>query len=495
MEPRIAAVWAPDVPLQALLRASAELRDVPLAVLSGASVEGNAVLLAVNEPAQRAGITPGLTAAQARARCPDLALRLRAPTLEGSLADALGDVVHALSPRVDLGEAAAGWAFGDASGLEAVIGDGAAVVRAAVRLAGKLGIAVKVGVARTKSLARLVARYGGEVLAAGDEQAYVTGLPVAALEPSPELSARLTRLGLRTIGELLRLPARAVATRLGAEAARLLAWARGDEEGLRFVPTPAPLSFCERLELDWEIDNLEPLAFVLSGLLERAVSRLALRGFCAGDVSLTLGYAQGVWERRVAVAAPTREVRPLLDLCRLALAEAPPQEPVVRVAVSLAPEALRPQQLDLFVRAGPAPEKLAVLLQRLAAVCGREGVGSPRLLDTWRRDAYEVQPFSAPSGSPAVSPALPEAPRVRSLRRCRPPRPIEVVCQGTRPARLLGELSGRVTQALGPYRLSPSWWHEEPQAARDVYDVALAGGAVCRLSREGERWLLEGVYD
>ena len=55
-----------------------------------------------------------------------------------------------------------------------------------------------------------------------------------------------------------------------------------------------------------------------------------------------------------------------------------------------------------------------------------------------------------------------------------------------------------VTQASGPWRTSGAWWDAAGlHWDRDEWDVALADGSLCRLSRDrvSGTWFLEGVID
>lgn len=109
------------------------------------------------------------------------------------------------------------------------------------------------------------------------------------------------------------MPRRQLAARLGAQGPMLHRQAYG-EENEPLSPTPPPLCISESVELDDAVDNLEPLAFLLRGLLDRAVSRLVALCQACGDFTLQLELdPRGREERRVAVAVPTREVAPLLD--------------------------------------------------------------------------------------------------------------------------------------------------------------------------------------
>jgi protein ImuB len=515
-ETRIAALWGPDWPLQALVRAEPDLAARAVAV-DGSRSEVGGVLVAVTRKASEVGVAPGMRASQARALCPELLVRRRDPTLELSATEALRDLALAFSPRLELDAARAGWAYVDVSGLERLVGPTTAVARGLARAGEKLGLELRVGVARTKTLARLVTRAlllpeafhgalstdaeGWAVLPADErrERAFLARLPIAVLEPDRDVAVSLGRFGVKTVAELWEMPRQRLAARLGPGAVRLYRESLGEEQDGGLAPTPRPTELVERTLLDWAIAELEPLSFVLRGLVDRLVGRLTLLGLAAGDLRLSFGYeSHGGCERVVKVGTATRDVRALLELCRVHLAEHPPEAAVSSVAVSAAPESLRPRQLSFFAPAGPAPEKLAVTLARLRALCGADRVGAPWPLDSWLSDRFAVEPFSleAADGPSEVDAA--EHPAPMCLRRYRPPVEVEVLCAGERPASISGR--GRVLQCAGPFRRCSPWWEDGngPRADEvDHFDVTTDDGRIHRLAHDLARrcWWLEGWYD
>src|SRR5207245_2905690 len=82
------------------------------------------------------------------------------------------------------------------------------------------------------------------------------------------------------------------------------------------------------------------------------------------------------------LAAPTRDVKTLLTCLRVELEARPPRAAVERVVLAAVPEVVRAAQLGLFHPPGPAPERLATTLARLAALCGPDRVGAPALVDS-----------------------------------------------------------------------------------------------------------------
>ena len=262
--------------------------------------------------------------------------------------------------------------------------------------------------------------------------AFLAPLPIealfAAVDADQELVATLRRWGIRRIGELATLPSGGVALRLGAGGARLAQIARG-EAGEALVPRPEPLVFEEGLELDWPVEDLGGLVFVVRRLVENLVARLTCRGLSASGLTVQLKLDRGWVDptaragagtevRSVSVAAPTRHVPTLVELARLALERTPPTGPVTALSVQLAPSRARPSQLAFFEPAGPSPDKLATTLARLAALVGEDRVGSPQLPDS-HLNVFTLAKFQPP---PAIESGKPLGTPPKSILGASPPR-------------------------------------------------------------------------
>lgn len=490
---RIACLYVPDFPLAAWLRGEPELRGAAVIVADGPTPRAR--LVAVSAAARRRGVGEGMTAAQALAVAGDLVVRAASAEAERAAHAALADVAYSFSPRVEDGEPGTVWF--DADGLGGLFASEHELAQAALRRAAACALDAAVGIAGSKVSAELAARDGGgcAVVPPREEWRLLAPLSLDRLAPSPALCETLRRWGLRTLGDLAALPASAVATRLGPEAAALARRARG-EDAHPLAPRPLPLCFEEVSELDWSVDALEPFLFVVRGLLDRLVARLEVRGLVCGDLRLSLGLVDhGRDERTVTVAAPSNAVKALLTLVRVHLEAQPPRAAVERVRLAAVPERLRAAQLDLFRPAGPAPAQLAATLARLGALCGEGAVGAPAVADSHRPDAYALAPFAASASAPVV--AEPAAPPPLAVRAVRPPQPLEVFCQRDRPdfVRAPG-CQGRVVSLAGPWRLAGEWWRADT-LQRDYYDAQLTDGGLYRLYYDPTRqqWFLDGVYD
>jgi len=504
--PRTACLLIPNLPLAAELRAHPELGGEPLAVASGCGPR--AELIAVSEEAARRGVLNQTSVAHARTVCSELNVRVASPALGIAARAALLDAALSVSPRATEAPRSSG-AFAaeaavylDASGVDALFHSEAGFAAALCARAQRLGLPGNVAVASSRQIAHIAARRlsgPGEtfLLAPGREAAFLAPLPIDILDPKDALAEALTRFGVYTVSDLLALPRRALRSRLGPEAMRLVEIAQGRETG---APLPAPSSarLLESIDLEFPIDRLEPLAFVIQGLLSRLLARLEARHLACSDLSLTLHREDGARDaRRIGAAAPTLDLRVLVRLVCHALESHPPQGAVESVGLETEGRPIQSDQLDLFRPAGPAPAVLSRTLAELEALCGDGRIGSPRVADHHHPGAFQMVPFQPGTAhTPRQSPG-PLAGNL-AIRALRPPLDASVrVCQGL-PEHIRSAIAnGRVLQIAGPWRTTGGWWSREEHFAFDSYDVQTADGTVSRLRFDHLRkhWQIDAVYD
>ena len=496
---RVACLRVADLLRVAELRAHPELAGRPLAIAAGSGPR--AELVAVSPEAARQGVRTGNSAVHGRAACAALAVRIASPALERVAGGALS-----ASPRAwPVPRAAGPWTAEaavllDASGIASLFRSEAGFAGALCERARRLGLPAVAAVASSREIAQIASRtlrQPGEtlVIASGAEAAFLAPLPFDLLDPDDELAAGLLRFGVRRLGELAALPRRSLATRLGPGALALadLAEGRGSPVAL---PEPASPRAEEAVDLEHPVDRLEPLAFVLRGLLSRLAARLEVRGLACADLDLSLDLEGGARDvRRVGVASPTGDVRVLLRLAVLALEAQPPAAPIEAVCVGSEGRPVRSDQLDLFRPAGPAPAALGRTLAELEALCGDGRVGAAFPADDHRPDAFELRPFAPRAREPArelsVAPAL-------ALRLLRPPLGARVRSTAGRPVWVASPVAnGHVVAAAGPWRTSGGWWSPERRFAIVHYDVQTSDGTLVRLRHDALRgaWSVDAVYD
>jgi len=230
------------------------------------------------------------------------------------------------------------------------------------------------------------------------------------------------------------------------------------------VPAGVDEAFEESLDLEWPIDGLEPLSFVLARLFDPLCERLEHgdRGAVVLRVTLTL-VNKARHERIVELPAPMRDARVLRTLALLDLESNPPPAAVDRVTVAVDVTEGRVLQFGLFARALPT-DTLATLLARLGALMGSDRVGSPSLVDTYRPGAFAMAAFDPPRTFTTSNPQspIPNHKSAAVLRRFRSSIPARVVLKNGRPVHVTtdrrGFAGGRVERSEGPWRSSGDWW-------------------------------------
>ncbi len=444
-------------------------------------------------------------------------------SLSPSIPGVLESVARACSPRVEPhGDDVV---VCDARGLTRVIGEPAVIAEEMRRMAWDRGVGVRVAIAGTHTAAWLLAhvRSGLTVVTPGEEAHTLARLPMTALAMLPECRARifsdvlntLDRWGVATLGDLARLPRADVSSRLGLAGARLHQAAWGEDD-IPLVPIKEAPRFIERVELEWPVDGLEPLSFVLARVCEALSDALerADRGAVTITTRLTL-VNKTLAERTLTLPAPMRDAKVLRTLILLDLEAHPPGTDaehfagidIVEVELGVTPG--RIVQKSLLAHDVPAVEDIATLVARLQALMGESRVGAPVVLDTHDPRKSSLKPFVAPAAALSARarqrPQHPVALRphpVATIRRFRIPMAVRVATDHGAPVRIVlserGMSEPRITHRAGPWRTSGQWWTADRDTwNRDEWDVSVETGVVYRLARDRatDRWEVEGVID
>ena len=412
-------------------------------------------------------------------------------------------VALAHSPRVE--DAGAGCIYLDASGLQGLFG---ADVRLAERLrdaAFAAGLAIRVGVAASRLGALAAARLGSgvTVVEPGGDAASLAAAPLSLLPLSESLATRLSRWGLRTLGELAALPTAGLFERAGSEGVQAQRLARGEDPRPLASWRPVP-AFEESVECEWGLETLDPVVERLSELAMQLCGRLAARGLAADGFEWLCRLAGGrAHEGALTPAVPLTEAAAVTGLLRLALEARPPRGIVEGLTLRARPTRAAAIQESLTDPSRPSPRFLAATMNRLVALVGSDRIGAPALLDSHRPDAVGLGAYASPSplggegrvrGS-AVRGRSPGNAPVLALRRLRPPAPASVTLASGRPVAMRSSrLAGRIVAGVGPWRSSGEWWTTQPWL-QDEWDVELADGTLCRLAHDGSAWHIAGIYD
>jgi protein ImuB len=448
-------------------------------------------------------------------------------------AGVLAEIARACSPRVEShGDRAVVF---DASGLARVIGPPRQIASEVAALAYEQmgqGLMVRIALAPTMVAAWLMAhaQIGQTVVEPSRMLSMLGELPLSVLATLPGATGPRKKLrmnaldaferwGLRTLAQVAKLPRKDVRARLGEEGVLLHKAACG-EDGSPLVPAGAAPEFLERIVLEWPIEGLEPLTFVLSRLCDALSVSLERADRGAVEVTTRLKLVnRTMHERSLNLPAPMRDAKVLRTLIVLDLESNPPSAGIDEVTVDCDVAPGRIVQGSLLERALPSPEQIATLTARLRALAGEARVGAPQLLDTHDDRVIAQAPFAPGETAWSKIPARSPRPMTQSdsvngrpiaerkdaptvLRRFRLPVPARVVVERGGPVRVVSSSAaipgGNIVNRAGPWRTSGRWWtSDKTKWDRDEWDVELAGGGCYRLARlrDSGAWEIEGEID
>jgi protein ImuB len=350
-----------------------------------------------------------------------------------------------------------------------------------------------------------------------------------------EIQETLRLWGVRTFREFAELPVAGVSERLGQDGLKLRELASGKTYRHLKLRQAAP-EFRNAIELEYPIAELEPLAFILARLLNQICANLNAYALATNALEVELKLERGAThEIKLNLPYPMRDHKVFLKLLLLDTEMRPPSAAVVGVAINCEPVKPRVLQTGLFIPLAPQPEKLELMLARLAKLVGAENIGSPELLDTHRPDAFKVKRFELKESKrrkrnkqqtansnqqsafsvqqSANSQSAIRNPQSMGFRVFRPPLRALVQAEGGCPREISAwnknkSVHGKVVGVAGPWRTTGEWWRTD-KWARDEWDVAIESSGqwaassgqtaqvLYRIYRELPHgsWFVEGVYD
>ena len=509
---------------------------------------GNAIrLAAVDRTAAEAGLSPGLTLSDARARRPDLEIHPADPPADDRTLSALADWASRYTPLVAIDRSAhatAGAAPGlvlDITGCAHLFGGEAGLLADLCGRLGRRGLSTAAAIADTPAAARATLLSGHitdspPVVPPGGNEKAVRRLPVQALEADPVTSALLDRLGLKRIGQLTDLPRETLAARFGTDLLTRLdrTLGRAEEPLSPFNPPPVftvDRLFAEPIRLTRDIERtIDHLTGSLAEPLIRhgqGARHLALTLFRLDNTALRIATGLSRASRDPDLMAALLRERLTTFQDGFDSGEGIEQ---VRLAAE-AVDPLGPEQMtgepatDLSLALGLAPDPgardgvaLARLADRLTARLGRD-----RVVRILRRDSHipERAMATAPAVEDRCDPDRPEttarfrphpgrAPE-RPLRLLQTPEPIEAIAEvpDGPPVRFRWRrVQRRIVRLEGPERIAPEWWRVKgledggDALTRDYFRVEDEAGRRYWVYRAGlygretaaPRWYLHGLF-
>ena len=523
---RILSLWFPRLAAERCLRLDRGLPPRPFAVVG--EVQNAQVLVSLSAEAEAEGLVRGQPLRDARAMCPALDTRLANPGLDTAFLALLRRWAGKFSPWVS--EEPPESLVLDLTGCAHLFGGEAALIEVVEADCAALGLTVRAGVADTVGAAWALARFAGgagAVARSGDDIAQearatrsraakrrhwvkggaappgaapagvaqrisppgqtrtaLAGLPVAALRLDADTVATLARLGLRQVGDLAGQPRAALARRFGRHLVQRLDQALGIE--------PEPVSparpetvFATRLTLPEPIGLETDIAAALDRLLPPLSERLTAKGRGARRVRLECHRADHTMQAvEVGLARPSANpdrIRPLL-LMKIGEIDAGFGIDMIRLEASVTEPVHAHQHRGHAEAAADGAARLKGtpamddLLGRIGARVGLDAITRLHPADSHipEKACHEV---AAAWSEPATD--WPRPPGPRPVEIWRP----EIVAADETPHlppnfRWRGR-SFETLAAIGPERIAPEWWLDDPDwrtGVRDYWRVTTTTG-------------------
>jgi DNA polymerase IV len=340
-------------------RDKVSLRGRPVIV---GGTAGRGVVATASYEARRYGARSAMPTAEARRRCPPgtafLAPRFAAYRRTSEVVMAVLDDVSPLVEQVSIDEAyldlGAGGHDLSVPGVTALADRLKATIAAATG-----GVTASIGVGTSK----LVAKIGSDlrkpdgltVVAPGDEQAVLHPLPVTRLPGvGPATDERLRRSGVRTIGDLARVPLPDLLDWFGqAHGAGLYRLARADDER-PVISEHEAKSLSAEETFDVDLTDRGRLGTEIDQLAGRVGARLRAAGLSARTVTVKIRhYDFTTITRSLTRTQPTDDPRLVAQLAHRLLAEVDTSAGVRLLGVGVTTLADFVQD-DLFTTAAPA---------------------------------------------------------------------------------------------------------------------------------------------
>lgn len=541
---RVAALWVPDWPVLAGMAAEEVPAHLPAAVHDGRRVT------AVSALARSQGVRRGMRRRLAQECCPELVLLTDDPGRDVRFFEPVAAAAERVVAGIEV--ARPGLLLLPAAGAGRYHGSEQALAEKLLGgVAEDAGYEAQAGVADSAGAAILAAR-AARIVPPGGSGEFLDPLDVGelvhvatgeTLAQVPEMVDLLRRLGLRTLGDLARLPHGDVLARFGRWGVWAHAVAAGQDERPTALRRLEP-DVAVELDLDPPVERVEAAAFAARRLAEELHDQLVTRGSGCGRIQITARTEDGqelvrTWRTDAALgglsaARMTDRVRWQLEGWLTGGARGPAAghgsdgaagvggdpAPAPLVRLGLRAEevvGVGAEQGRLWGAASGADLRAQRALHRVQGLLGAEAVLSAAVqggrdlrdqvhLVPWGEDVPPARPTTPPWPGrlppPAPATVLVE-PQVVQLcdgdgRRVQVDARLQVSAEPAVvwfPAQAdLSEREMVVTGWAGPWPVVQRWWGGS--ASRQVYlQVTFADGRAVLLALRNGVWTIEAHYD
>jgi len=284
------------VDLDAFFPSVEELLDPSIAglpILVGGDPQGRGVVSSASYAARAYGVRSAMPMARALRLCPNAVVLRGNHKVYGSYSKRAMDILSEYTPLwepVSIDEA-----FLDVTGCERLWGSPERIGRdIQKRIKEEIGLPASVGVASNKLVAKVASGLrkplGFVVVPCGQEAAFLAPMPVERIWGVGEVTAQALRdMGVRTIGELARVPLEVLKAEFGRQGASMYKHARGiDDSAVEMGQSPKSIGHEQTFAHDTA--DIDEIGRCLLGLAEKTAARLRRHCLRARVVTLKLRY-------------------------------------------------------------------------------------------------------------------------------------------------------------------------------------------------------------
>ena len=537
------------------------------------------MVVAANATARALGVVPQMPLSQASILCPDAQLIDHNPQVDIESLCSLAEAAQSFSPIVGLEQIdTQPWAgrsihqpqsiLLDVTGIAPLFGGDQKLADAVHRWVADQGYLAAIAIANSVGTAWALANYArrsqialdlAEIERTGDIHSVVPAitifdpndsigiatylLPIEALRLEQATVAKLHRLGIRKIGQLVELPRAGLASRFN----ELLLQRMDQTLSNRYEPIMT-LHCSPELAIEESLEHPTPLRSTIDSVVTQQIHRLTqvlnsmghgvVRLVCRIEMELNAIPIESDMENQsdkpppaarvfqIGLYQPSNEPQHLLWLLTGQLDAHYAKGPSHYWAKSISIQAtltapLTWQQSDLFDRHTTLHrDAIAKLVDNLSARMGRHAVVAPtihrdpqpelayswRPLTGWRKDGRIQETKRKLARAPkrdfsdhrAMEPNTNELWR-RPMRLMQPPKPIEMQKMDTNGAPLRMVYQGSplsIVRAVGPERIDTGWWQGATQQ-RDYFRIELSTATWLWVYRDrrDQTWYLQGEFD
>lgn len=397
------------------------------------------------------------------------------------------EIAQAFSPTIERLEH--GVLF-DVGGTERLFGGSADLAARISKVMATEGVTGNLAISTKIESAVLVAENRSGVFIVGEKE--LDELPVHHLPLKNDLEKIFSLLGIKTVKELKKIPEAQLIARYGHQFRKIL-----DQVHLNGKRTIQPNVKENKLswsyDLDFAVQNLDQLTFLLAHGLDDLCQGLSKQGVSTEQVDIDLGLENGDQKHySITISFPSVDVKFWRRLIDLRLSENLPGDAITGMQLTVHFAKPRAAQMGLFAAVAPDPESLLLTIKKIGKLIGATNVGIPVMLNKRISRPFKLDDKKLPSGRPSTN--LLKVSSGIAFSHFEPELTAWVTIENRRLVYLkTSRFKGRVTEYGGVWRGSSQWWNHEKWKS-DEWDVALESGAVYRLVNRKEGWFVTGAY-